>query len=161
MTAFSSMRGTSLFGKGFNKRAKERDEELKCLNQAGLGGKSSRPPKTNFFEKAAPPLSLPVGVANSSTEGAGSKGATHTPASQAGSQGRKDSKRTELYQYQCTHCHNIHSRHRSADCHHAPYKGKLFTQPYAIPNSNKVTGGGRKPWGRISGNETQLHGRDS
>ncbi len=53
--------GTSLFGEGFSKKAKERDEELKCLNQAGLGGKSSRPPKTNFFQEGRPTTFAPRG----------------------------------------------------------------------------------------------------
>ena len=59
----------SLFGNGFCKRAKERDEEVRCLNMAT--GRSSADPSRDphFFQGAAPTNNSPVGVASTASMG--------------------------------------------------------------------------------------------
>ena len=65
----------SLFGDGFCKNTKERDEELKCL---WLLGKVVEPPVTlSFFEAAVPISNSPVGKARPSEDAEGAtKGST-------------------------------------------------------------------------------------
>ena len=51
--------GPLLFGEGFTKKAKERDDELKCLNQATsstnkASSSSSSSQKSNFFQSGRP-----------------------------------------------------------------------------------------------------------
>ena len=61
----------ALFGDGFCKKAKERDEQLKCLNQAtsrqNLGAYKSTG-SSPFFETAAPTKFRPVGAAIKGTQ---------------------------------------------------------------------------------------------
>lgn len=52
----------SLFGDGFSKKAKERDEELRCLNQATSSKPSSQYKGNNFFRRGRPYNNAPRGT---------------------------------------------------------------------------------------------------
>ena len=121
-----------LFGEGFTKKAKERDDELKCLNQATsstnkASSSSSSSQKSNFFpDQAGPTRAMPY-VELAETTGdkeAVTRGTIHTTkAGNATNQKPKNSS-----------CDNGHKVAHS-DVYFA--KQKLFTQHYALSGDKK------------------------
>ena len=123
-----------LFGEGFAKKAKERDEELKCVNQASKQQPASQrifKPGQNsvFFEGAALKLTPIVGAATS-TKGDEGTDTTHTQRDQAQPQ------RPNSNNEHCTHSkdYNFDCGYRPANSFQCLNTKELFIKPYTITN---------------------------
>ncbi len=147
----------ALFGNGFAKKAKERDEELKCLNQ--VTKTSLHPTRATFLEEVTLRGTDPstVGVARTTTGGEEEASKGKDLIKRTGEDQRQRTKNScskdyfdRLHKLKTYLYSNLYTR-----------TNKIFTNPYTIPNNRESYTDRDNSNGSKSLRETNPHSREN
>ena len=146
----------ALFGDGFCKKAKERDEELKCLNQATSSGSKAGPtPQSkqgnSFFREAASKKTIPGEAAKTTgDEEVASREASLT-SNQPGQGSPTNRKELNL---------DAHTGNTASSSNVCSFIKKIFAKPYANTGHPKPVTSWHNEHGSKSRNQKHPHSRE-